>query len=269
MHMTKFLISFFLFTSIANASGPHPTIEELEKRPFLDDFYSNVLFGHKLVMDTPKHAKRYVGNRMKCVNCHLGAGTQKDALPLNVAGIYPQWRSKNGRRNGIELRIRECFYYSMNGIMPSNDAPEVQAISSYIHYLSAGEKIGVAPVGRGFPRLPATGFDPNPALGRVVYQKHCLECHKNNGQGDEENPPLWGPDSYNAGAGMNNIQKSAGFIWANMPYENGKTLTHQEALNVAAFINQQLRPPDPRKGKLRLLLSKLLPKSLFDMLGSE
>ena len=30
-------------------------------------------------------------------------------------------------------------------------------------------------------------------------------------------PPVWGPDSYNDGAGMNNPEKTAAFLLHNMP----------------------------------------------------
>ena len=70
-------------------------------------------------------------------------------------------------------------------------------------------------------------------------------------------PPLWGPDSYNAGAGLNNVQRAAGFIWANMPMGNERSLTHQEALDVAAFLNLQLRPFDPREGGLKKLAERI------------
>ena len=102
----------------AHAQQNQPDIAQLLQEPFLDDYYSNVVYGYEIVTDTQKNASRYVGNSLQCSNCHLQAGTQPDALPLNVAGMYPKWRAKNGQRNGIGLRIRECFLYSMDGIMP-------------------------------------------------------------------------------------------------------------------------------------------------------
>lgn len=233
-----------------------PTISELLNEPYLDDYYSNVVYGYNIVSNTPQFAQRYSGNSLKCTNCHLESGTKKDAIPLNVYGMYPKWRSKNHKRNGIELRIRECFLYSLNGIMPPDDSPEVLAVAAYVSYLSHGEVVGTAPVGRGVPILPDTGYDPNPALGKLTYSKSCSLCHADDGKGVDSVPPLWGMDSYNAGAGMRNIDKAAGFIWANMPLGKGKSLTPQEAKDVAAYINLQHRPGDPRKSKLIKLLEK-------------
>jgi thiosulfate dehydrogenase len=233
-----------------------PTIEELKARDFLDDYESNIVFGYNIVMETERYAARYVGNRLRCTNCHLNGGAKVDALPLNIAGMYPQWRSKNGVRNGIVLRIRECFLYSHNGVMPPDHAPEVLAVAAYINYLSEGQVIGTRPKGAGVPTLPDTGFDPNPARGEVVYQRACVVCHGADGSGTELFPPLWGPESYNAGAGMNRIEQAAGFIWANMPEGQERSLTHQEALDVAAFLHLQLRPFDPREGRLMKLLER-------------
>ncbi len=247
-----------LAPTLSHAQQNQPSIEQLLVEPFLDDYYSNVVYGYEIITDTQKHASRYVGNSLDCSNCHLQAGTLKEALPLNVAGMYPKWRAKNGKRNGIGLRIRECFLYSLDGIMPPEDAPEVLAIAAYVSYLSQGEVMGAEPEGRGVPTLPATGYDPNPANGRSVYLEQCSSCHGEQGEGIGEMPAVWGLDSYNKGAGMNGIREAAGFIWANMPFGNGKSLSPQQALDVSAYLNLQYRPADPRDSKLLKLLEDLL-----------
>ena len=252
------LLIFSLALICSFTASARPTIEELKARSFLDDYESNIVYGYNIVMETERYGARYTGNRLRCTNCHLQGGTQPDAYPLNVAGLYPKWRSKNGVRNGIGLRIRECFLYSHNGVMPPEEAPEVLAVAAYISFLSEGEVIGKPPANWGVPTLPETALDPNPATGEVIYRRSCASCHGADGYGRGPIPPLWGPDSYNAGAGMNNIQKAAGFIWANMPLGQGRTLTHQEALDVAAFLRLQLRPFDPREGRLLKLFEKLV-----------
>jgi thiosulfate dehydrogenase len=141
--------------------------------------------------------------------------------------------------------------------MPPEEAPEVLAVAAYISYLSEGEVIGAPPPNWGVPTLPETVLDANPAKGEAVYKRECAVCHGANGAGSESIPPLWGPDSYNAGAGMNNIQKAAGFIWANMPPNGTAKLTHQDALDVAAFLHQQIRPFDPRDGRLKKLVERI------------
>ena len=243
-----------------------PTIEELKARAVLDDYESNVVFGYNIVMETNRYAGRYAGSRLNCTSCHLKGGTQPNGFPLNVAGVYPKWRSKNGVRNGIGLRIRDCFMYSLNGVMPPEEAPEVQAVAAYIHYLSEGEVIGRPPAGFGVPTLPETGADPNPPRGQAVYLRECAACHGADGHGTAAAPPLWGVDSYNAGAGLNNVQKVAGFIWANMPLGKERSLTHQDAFDVAAFMQLQHRPFDPREGALKKLAEKIY-RRVLNLLG--
>jgi thiosulfate dehydrogenase len=239
------------------AAAAKPTIAELQARAVLDDYESNVVFGYNIVMHTRQYAGRYVGNALNCTSCHLQGGTRTDGFALNVAGVYPKWRSKNGVRNGIGLRIRDCFLYSLNGIMPPEEAPEVLAVAAYINYLSEGEVVGTPPKGFGVPTLPETGVDPNPPRGQAVFQRECAACHGAGGAGTSAAPPVWGIHSYSAGAGLNNTQKLAGFIWANMPMGRERSLAHQEALDVAAFINLQHRPFDPREGHLKKLAEKL------------
>jgi thiosulfate dehydrogenase len=57
---------------------------------------------------------------------------------------------------------------------------------------------------------------------------------------------------------MNNVAKAAGFIWANMPPAATPALTHQEALDVAAFLHIQRRPFDPREGRLKKLAEDIV-----------
>ena len=234
-----------------------PTIEELKARAVLDDYESNVVFGYNIVMETNRYAGRYTGSRLNCTSCHLKGGTQAHGFPLNVAGVYPKWRSKNGVRNGIGLRIRDCFMYSLNGIMPPEESPEVQAVAAYIHYLSEGEVIGRPPAGFSVPTLPDTGADPNPPRGQAVFKRECVACHGTDGHGTAVAPPVWGVNSYNTGAGLHNVNKLAGFIWSNMPIGKERSLSHQDALDVAAFITLQHRPFDPREGRLKKLAEKI------------
>lgn len=232
------------------AADARPTIEELKSRTVLDDYEANVLFGYNIVMDSNRYAPRYAGNGLRCSSCHLEGGTRRDGFPLNVAGVYPKWRSKNGVRNSLEMRIRDCFLYSLSGVMPPEEAPEVLAVSAYISYLSEGQVIGQPADGWGVPTLPDTGADSNPARGQAVYRRQCALCHGADGAGTAAAPPVWGFQSFNAGSGMNVVPRLAGFIWANMPMGNERTLTHQEALDVAAFLHIQHRPFDPRESRL-------------------
>ena len=88
------------------------------------------------------------------------------------------------------------------------------------------------------------------AMGQVVYSTRCVSCHGNDGAGllatgDVRKgylfPPLWGPDSFNDGAGMGRVLTAARFIKARMPL--GKAgLSDDEAFDVAALIISKPRP---------------------------
>jgi len=258
MKKLLFAVAGVLVLSLpAPQAEARPTIEELQKRAVLDDYEANVLFGYNIVMDSNRYAARYAGNGLRCSSCHLNGGTKRDGFPLFIAGVYPKWRAKNGVRNSLEMRIRDCFLYSLSGVMPPEEAPEVLAVSAYISYLSHGQPIGTPPDGWGVPTLPETGADPDPPRGQAVYKRECVMCHGADGAGTAAAPPVWGFQSFNEGSGMNVVPRLAGFIWANMPMGKERSLTHQEALDVAAFLHIQHRPFDPRQGKLKKLAEEI------------
>ncbi|MGH8384879.1 MAG: c-type cytochrome [Pseudomonas sp.] len=105
--------------------------------------------------------------------------------------------------------------------------------------------------GRGFATLPAPQSPPSPDQGRLVYIQYCAVCHGAKGEGTKMGgapvmPALWGDDSYNWGAGMHRINTAAQFIFENMPLGKSVQLTPGQAWDVAAYINSQERPQDPR-----------------------
>ncbi len=223
-----------------------------------DKYGDDVRLGKKIFTETYKYGRRYTGNDLSCANCHLQAGRQPNAGPMWAAyGMYPAYREKTDRSNSLEERIQQCFQFSMNGFAPALDAPELRALVTYIHFLSKGVPIGVEMPGRGFPQVIRTGSDPSPTRGGDVYKAKCTSCHGADGAGEKKPgggytwPPLWGMDTYNKGAGMAKNALLAGFIKANMPLGQPWSLTDQEALDVAAYINLQIRPFDPRKGLLK------------------
>jgi thiosulfate dehydrogenase len=89
------------------------------------------------------------------------------------------------------------------------------------------------------------------ARGQTVYEHDCALCHGADGLGQRAAgryvfPPLWGRDSYNWGAGMQDLDNAAAFIKANMPLSRGGSLSDQDAWDVAMFVNAHERPQDPR-----------------------
>ncbi|UJF18211.1 c-type cytochrome [Vibrio sp. SS-MA-C1-2] len=105
--------------------------------------------------------------------------------------------------------------------------------------------------GRGFPKLAKPKLKPDYRRGEQVFTEHCAACHGADGQGKEvagikSLPPLWGPNSYNWGAGMHKFKTAAAFIYENMPLGKSVQLTKQQAWDVAIFMNSHERPQDPR-----------------------
>lgn len=215
-------------------------------------FGEAVRLGRNIFNDTQTYARAYVGNGLNCVNCHLDEGRKADSAPLWAAFVmFPAYREKNRKVNSYEERLAGCFRFSMNGKAPPPGGKELMALMSYSYWLAQGAPVGIQLEGRGYPKLAEPQQPPDAARGEKVYAANCAICHGADGQGTRVGgryvfPPLWGKDSFNAGAGMTRIATSAGFIQANMPLGKGGTLSVQEAWDVAKFMNSHPRPADPR-----------------------
>ena len=217
-----------------------------------DGFGDAVRLGEALMTDTAAHAPRFVGNQLRCANCHLDAGRQAGAAPLWAAFVnFPAFRKKNNEVNSFQKRAQDCFVYSMNGKPPPLGDPVLIAIESYAAFMARGLPSGLSPPGRGFPPLASPPLSGDDARGAAVYAASCASCHGATGAGQVADgktvyPPLWGARSYNWGAGMAMIDKAAAFIHANMPLGQGVSLSVQQAWDVATFVDGQVRPQDPR-----------------------
>lgn len=203
----------------------------------------SIRLGRNIIIDTPKYASRYVGNKMKCADCHLNEGTLAYSSPLaGITTIFPAITERDARVITIERRIQECFVRSENGTPPPSDSPEMVAMVAYMNWLSKGIPMGSTVKGRGFMVLtPPARF--NPAAGAKIYANQCQVCHGANGQGVAGMfPPLWGPGSFNDGAGMSKPAKMARFVKANMPKTSPGSLSVQQAYDVSAYVDSKPRP---------------------------
>lgn len=208
--------------------------------------------GQQIFINTGELAPQFVGNQLVCANCHLDAGRKPDSAPMWAAYVsYPAYRSKNKHVNTLAERIQGCFTYSMNGKAPPAGDPVMVALESYFHWLASGAQVGSKMAGSGYPKLDKPARAPDYFEGQKVYAENCALCHGANGEGQKSGgiqafPPLWGPDSFNWGAGMHRIGTAAAFIKANMPFGRGGLLSTQQAWDVALFMNSHERPQDPR-----------------------
>jgi len=223
-----------------------------------------VLYGQKLIGQTPgtlgpeapNPELRYAGNNLSCKSCHLNGGTQRFGLPLiGVYGAFPTYIAREDEVRTLEDRINGCMERSMNGRALPVESREMKAMLAYIQYVSTGVPVGKAIEGRGSASLPLLRRAASPQRGAAVYRKVCVACHQPDGQGKRNGakgdaagyqfPPLWGPDSFNDGAGMHRLIASASFIHANMPVGTtyaAPALSVDDAWDVAAYINAQPRP---------------------------
>lgn len=217
-----------------------------------DAFGDLVRKGRDLFVDTPTHAPEYVGNGLRCSNCHLDAGRLANSAPLWGAYTrYPAYRAKTQSVNTYAERLQGCFVYSMDGKAPPFGSPELVALEVYSYWMSRGAPVGVTLPGAGYPKGQRPARSPDHARGAAIYRESCAVCHGAQGEGQKVEgryvfPPLWGSDSYNWGAGMHQLDNAAAFIRANMPLGRGGTLTEQDAWDVAMFMNAHERPQDPR-----------------------
>ncbi|MBU6421282.1 MAG: c-type cytochrome [Gammaproteobacteria bacterium] len=208
--------------------------------------------GRMIFENTRQYAAQYVGDKLNCSSCHLDNGRRADSAPMWAAYVaYPKYRSKNHRVNTLEERIQDCFRFSMNGKPPSADSPVMVALVEYFRWLATGLPVGITPKGAGYPPLPAPPQPPDLQRGSAIYAANCAMCHGSNGEGrgargTQVFPPLWGPESFNRGAGMQRLSTAAAFIKANMPYGAAGLLSDQQVWDVAAFVVSHPRPPDPR-----------------------
>ncbi|MEO8467163.1 MAG: c-type cytochrome [Gammaproteobacteria bacterium] len=218
-------------------------------------------YGRRLIAETaallgPDHADpamRYSGSRLACGSCHLGAGLEPGTLSLlPAAEHYPRFSPRAGAMTDVEDRINECMQRSMNGRALPFDSVEMQAMATYIRSLGkryaamgAGQRAAVEP-----PPFKVPDRAADLAAGKTVFDARCAICHGGDGLGLRASvdladgyvfPPLWGPDSFNDGAGLHRLLTAARFVKARMPLGNAD-LTSDQAFDVAAYINAQPRP---------------------------
>lgn len=214
-----------------------------------DAYGQTVRYGKQLVLQTGVYAKPYVGSALSCGNCHLDAGRRPHSAPfVGVVATYPQYRSRDARVDTLEDRINDCFRRSLNGKPLPPDSREMRALVTYMTWLSKGVPIGAKVEGMGFKRLRPPK-PPNPTVGKQIFAQTCATCHGPEGQGHGRYPPLWGPRSFNLGAGMARLGTAAAFIQANMPFGHGNTLSEQQAYDVAAFVLSHPRPDFPDQAR--------------------
>jgi thiosulfate dehydrogenase len=203
--------------------------------------------GFKIMVETQIHAKDYVGGKLECINCHFAAGdttggAQGSISLVGVAAKYPAFDKRDGKVIDLSARVNNCFKKSMNGKPLPLDSELMLSLICYLHWISSDVAIYTPIPWLGLQPLK-TKFEGNPESGKRVYHIYCALCHRDDGEGTKHNPPLWGPNSFNDGAGLNRPELLAPFIYWNMPiHDSTPVLTEEQAWDVAAYIISQPRP---------------------------
>jgi thiosulfate dehydrogenase len=216
-----------------------------------------IRYGKELIVHTsaylgPKGKVASISNGLNCQNCHLAAGTKPYALNFSaVKSTYPQVRNRSGTLVSIAERVNGCFSRSLNGQPLDTASREMKAMIAYMEWIGNAVPIGVKPANAGTIKLKYLDRAADPEKGKIVFAT-CQVCHGKDGQGQLNGegteyifPPLWGPHSYNDGAGLYRISNFAAFVKSNMPF--GTTYEHpvlsdEQAWDIAAYVNSQPRP---------------------------
>jgi thiosulfate dehydrogenase len=203
--------------------------------------------GRALLLATRDSLPGHVGNRLRCVSCHLDEGRRPAGSWVGVYGRYPQYRARSATVETLEYRVNDCFRRSLSGTALTTDGGDMRDIVTYLWFLARDVPIA-SPAPQG-PSRPAkwAGFKADTAAGAALYRAVCAKCHGPDGQGTPVAPPVWGPGSYNIGAGMARTRTAAAFIRDNMPFDQPGSLNDQQAIDVATYVNAQPRPDFPDK----------------------
>lgn len=220
-----------------------------------DEFGKMVKYGRELMLNTAYYIGpngingKYLGNKMNCTNCHQDAGTKPFSFNLmRTHENYPQYRARENKVLTVFDRINNCVMRPHSGIPLPHDSKEMIALASYLKWINSFVVKTDSFPGEKNLTLVYPNRAANPIAGKKLYSVHCQRCHAENGQGKMnadsityEYPPVWGLHAYQPGSSMHRNIVHARWIKANMPYDqasyNKPVLTDEEALDIAAFIN--------------------------------
>jgi thiosulfate dehydrogenase len=272
--MLRILAMIILIAGCTRTVGPAPvaplSVDALIAQVPEGPLKKEILYGRDLIFDTPLligpkgKVKAYTGNRMACKSCHMDGGIRDFGLSMkDTHGLYPQYRSREGRILNLAERINNCVENPMLGVALPVASREMQAMQLYIRFLGQGRPVLAVDRDDRMPKIEWPNTAASPERGRKIYANICARCHGPDGAGVENPdktayiyPPLWGPESYRIGSSMQRVGILARFIKANMPFGEASAakpvLSDMEALDVAAFVNaDNLNPrPGPYPGRV-------------------
>ena len=216
-----------------------------------------IAYGYKLASQTyavigpqvPVSGMRFAGNNLACQNCHLDGGTKRSGLPLvGVFRTYPKFSRAATRTISLAERIDECMTRSERPKEAADKFARDGGFLAYLRFTGGPESIKSEPA-------PPAPQEASAARGAEIFGRVCAVCHQPDGLGRRRGsatstlgydfPPLWGPDSFNDGAGMDHFERAVGFIRHNMPRGIDPAtpqLSLQDAWDLAALLQSKPRP---------------------------
>ena len=203
--------------------------------------------GRALLTATRDSLPGHVGNKLRCTSCHLDEGRRETGSWVGVFARYPQYRARSGMVETIEYRVNDCFRRSMNGTALDPAGADMRDVVAYLAFLSRGVPVEPPSPGASTRLQKWAAFTADTVDGARVFAATCAKCHGAAGDGTAVAPPVWGPESYNVGAGTTRVRTAAEFISRNMPFDAPGTLSDSQAFNVAAYVNAHHRPDFPGK----------------------
>ena len=208
------------------------------------------------------------GNRLSCTSCHLDQGTAAFAGPWAVVALKyaapGPYSSRSHDYRTMEVRVNDCMQRSMNGVPLPDASLEMQSIKAYWQWLATGMKVSSYTLvkGTGFLSVPDMTRAADPVRGAQIYKTKCEACHQADGDGiwdadamKHVYPAIFGPNSFNDGAGIYRLRTAVGFIYGNMPFghadasmavavppDTTSLLSQEDSWDVMAYVISQPRP---------------------------
>ncbi len=220
----------------------------------------------------PDTGEPYVTTVTSCSSCHFSGGQVPFGSPVYQSpskytpnpdtGLGPYFRPLGYHRD-LEDSIIDCFRNCMNAERaPTKDDPVMIALVEYIHWVKDGLRDPamradwtLLPPEAG-PSLPSIAgvstMRADPLRGAQLYNNRCADCHSEDapgqgeyrvGEGRPRIPALWGiRDGYSKGAAFYRTPVLGAYVQKHMPLDEPMTLSDQDAIDIASFINAPDKP---------------------------
>jgi thiosulfate dehydrogenase len=196
--------------------------------------------GRAIAINTRDSLRLDRTNAMRCASCHVDAGTKRGVLPwVGAYALYPRIDAK-GEVVTVHERVNICLRRNMQAPELRPDDPRMEALVSYIAFLSRGVRLGALVEGQGDDTLSvrAGRFQD----GREVWSGNCAACHGLQGQGTDKGGPVWGKRSFTSRSELASWSTFAGFLRGHTAGAARKSaLTDQQVADVTSFVLRQGR----------------------------